>query len=68
MVKRSLAQFKQDFGFSADSLAESRAYTSRRGPDTATTRVFKAIHQNRSSFSLPAVSAVFAKVKPREIG
>ncbi len=68
MAKRTLAQFKQDFGFSADSLATPRGYTSRRGPDAATTNVFRAIHQNRSNFSLSAVSAVFAKVKPREIG
>lgn len=68
MPKRSLAQFKQDFSFSADSIVSARGYTNRRGPDAATTRVFKAIHQNRSNFSLSAVSAVFAKIKPREIG
>jgi hypothetical protein len=68
MAQRTLAQFKHDFGFSADSIASARGYTNRRGPDEATTRVFKAIHQNRSSFSISAVSAAFSKVKPREIG
>ncbi|NHZ97469.1 hypothetical protein [Massilia sp. CCM 8734] len=68
MAPRTLSKFKQDFGFSANSVASTAGYSTRRGPDAATTKVFKAIHQNRTEFSLSAVSAVFAKIPQRKIG
>jgi hypothetical protein len=67
-TRRTLSEFKQDFGFSAKSLSPTRVFTQRREPDEATTRMFTAIHRNRSDFSVTTLAAAFSKIRTRKIG
>lgn len=65
---RTLSEFKRDFGFSAKSLPGTRVLTQRREPDEATSKMFTAIHRNRSNFSVTALSETFSKIPTRKIG